>query len=347
MALCFASTIRPDAAIAKTNPKDSSINYQCDTKKLLPVDDYAQQARLPYSLGIGGKYYNKIYISPNGFISFDWFNAESNNFPTTPNISIAVYDWVTFYPDTYITYGTTDTTLCIVWNVKPYGKPAQSPTKLTLKILLYNSTDWSGYVETEGWLPNTVYRGIRASLGSQVVEFTSLFNIGSNGAPEPTKECWNKKLVPVSDDCEPTPAPIEKTRQITCSGFEPVSGGSVTWEATLRYKEYWDGRTEDIDNQTDLCAATDKNLENVDAIVTLDNGVELTYSVAQALKVFNTPSAAIKAIFTDPAKFVKALSNVGADMSPEVRKKAQQALVPAVIVSQVVSTTSAVTLLRK
>jgi hypothetical protein len=88
-------------------------------------------------------------------------------------------------------------------------------------------------------------------------------------------------------------------------------------------------------------------LENVDAIVTLDNGVELTFTVAQALKVFDSPSAVVKAIFTDPTKFIKAISNVGADLAPETRKKVQTALVPAVIVTQIISTTSAITLLKK
>ena len=346
--VCFLAVfISPSPAIAKTNPKDLSITYQCDAKRLLPADDYSQRVKLPYQISMGGQTYSSIFVSPNGFITFNWFDNSTSQFPNSPNISALVYDWVTVGEGTYISYGTTSNTLCITWNVKPYSKLSQAPTQITLKILLNNKEDWSGYVSTSGWIPDTVLRGIRPNMSSSVTKFSSLFNIGANGTPEETKECWNKEIVPTSDSCEPTPPPIAKVKKITCTGYEPVTGGQVTWDADFKYNEYWDGHTEDVDNQTNVCNTTDKNLENVDAIVTLDNGVELTFTVAQALKVFDSPSAVVKAIFTDPTKFIKAISNVGADLAPETRKKVQTALVPAVIVTQIISTTSAITLLKK
>ena len=83
-----------------------------------------------------------------------------------------------------------------------------------------------------------------------------------------------------------------------------------------------------------------------DQPVTLDNGVVLTAGVADAIQIFKSPSAILSAVFTDPGKALKAIANVGADMTPATRKKAQQAAVPAVIVTQIISGTASL-LIRK
>ena len=143
------------------------------------------------------------------------------------------------------------------------------------------------------------------------------------------------------------PPPIEKTRTITCRGYEPVSGLPVTWETSQAYLLYWDGHTVDTQTETEVCNASDTNLANVDAIIILDNGVELTVTVAQALALFDSPSDMIHALFTNPGQVLTALSNIGADMSPEQKKRAFKAMMPAVIVTQIVQTTNAITLIRK
>ena len=74
--------------------------------------------------------------------------------------------------------------------------------------------------------------------------------------------------------------------------------------------------------------------------ITLENGVVLTANVADALEIFKAPSEILSAVCTDPGKALTAIANVGADMTPETRKKAQQAAVPAVIVTQVIAGTA-------
>jgi hypothetical protein len=73
-----------------------------------------------------------------------------------------------------------------------------------------------------------------------------------------------------------------------------------------------------------------------DQPVTLENGVLLTAEVADALQIFESPSEVLSAVFTDPGKALKAISNVGADLPKEVRKKAQQGTVAVVLVGQVI-----------
>jgi hypothetical protein len=80
--------------------------------------------------------------------------------------------------------------------------------------------------------------------------------------------------------------------------------------------------------------------------VTLENGVVITAEVADALEIFEDPSELLSAVLTDPGKALKAIANVGADLSPEVRKDAQAVAVSAVIVSQIIAGTSALTIAR-
>jgi hypothetical protein len=81
--------------------------------------------------------------------------------------------------------------------------------------------------------------------------------------------------------------------------------------------------------------------------VALDNGVILTAEIADALEIFEDSSELLATVFSDPGKALKAVANVGADMTIETRKEAQTVTVAAVIVTQVIAGTSALTLARK
>jgi hypothetical protein len=69
--------------------------------------------------------------------------------------------------------------------------------------------------------------------------------------------------------------------------------------------------------------------------VTLENGVILTAEVADAIEIFDTPAELLSTVFSDPGKALKALQNVGADMTEEERETSQNTVVAAVIVTQV------------
>ena len=144
----------------------------------------------------------------------------------------------------------------------------------------------------------------------------------------------------------PEPLPEILNKQINCIGNSPLDNSEVRWTAIQQYKLYWDGATEDIGNATEICNSTDPNLNNVDGIIVLENGVELTVTVAEALELFDSPSDLINAIFTNPGQVITAIANIGADMTREQRKQAQKAVIPAVIVTQIVGTTNAITLVR-
>lgn len=56
----------------------------------------------------------------------------------------------------------------------------------------------------------------------------------------------------------------------------------------------------------------------------------LEAGVVDALQSLEDPAALLGDLFSDPGKVFTALANIGADMSPEERKKAQTAVVAAV-----------------
>jgi polyhydroxyalkanoate synthesis regulator phasin len=80
--------------------------------------------------------------------------------------------------------------------------------------------------------------------------------------------------------------------------------------------------------------------------ITLENGVVITAEIADAIEIFEDPSELLSTVLTDPGKALKAIANVGADLSPEVRKDAQAITVSAVVVAQIIAGTSALTLVR-
>jgi hypothetical protein len=68
--------------------------------------------------------------------------------------------------------------------------------------------------------------------------------------------------------------------------------------------------------------------------VMLENGVVLTAEVADAIEIFDNTNELLNVLFTDPGKALKAVSNIGVDMTPESRETSQNVVVSAVIVGQ-------------
>ena len=73
----------------------------------------------------------------------------------------------------------------------------------------------------------------------------------------------------------------------------------------------------------------------------LENEVVLTASVVAALELFNNPVELFTTIFSDPSQALVAFSNIGADMSDEVREEAQQIVITAIIVGQIATQAAA------
>jgi hypothetical protein len=78
-----------------------------------------------------------------------------------------------------------------------------------------------------------------------------------------------------------------------------------------------------------------------DTPVQLENGVILEAGVVVALQLLENPAELLAEIFTNPAEVLTALSNIGADMSPEVREESEKVIVSAVIAGNIATQAAA------
>lgn len=82
---------------------------------------------------------------------------------------------------------------------------------------------------------------------------------------------------------------------------------------------------EDLPPQTPVEVRTDED----------GNSVIITAEVAAALVLLENPAQLLGELFSDPGQVLTALSNIGADMSPQEREESQRTVVAAVIVGQI------------
>ena len=548
------------ALVMPSSPAKASIAEQpCNQVSWTQEDDVAHQMALPYSLPLGNTTYNTTYVTTNGTLTFGTPDATFSSYPNTPSISLAGWDWVTWNGG-HLSYGVTDTGFCVEWKVRPFPQSSGDFTTIKLTVDTSRLPTWSGIVETTGWLPTDLRRGIRFQSGEEVIQISEAFTI-NGGLPVEMQTCWDGTIIPMSGTCpaepppgqcwdgstvaynqtcppvppdtqcwdgtwvawsqtcpqqppplecwdgtsvnwdaqcpsippniicwdssvvlwnelcsieptptpsptptqsqspeptpEPTPTPIEPTPEPTepVSTPEPtptpvvptpsetpdlptpeeplpttvpedpepspeptpeptiepepiiepepetdftqeevnnfvedaISDGSFTEAETEAFIENLeaDGEisAEEVSNLSDsltedgvltqedkelladvLVAQADGEAITSDLIeelgldyedlppeqpVALDNGVILTAEIADALEIFEDSSELLAAVFTDPGKALKAIANVGADMTIETRKEAQEVTVAAVIVTQVIAGTSALSLARK
>ncbi len=127
------------------------------------------------------------------------------------------------------------------------------------------------------------------------------------------------------------------------------SDGTLSQEEKELISDVLVSAYEDTAIPADVFEASGLDYEDLPAEqpITLDNGVVITAEIADAIEIFEDPSELLATVFTDPGKAVKAIANVGADMTAATRKEAQAVTVSAVVVAQVIAGTSALTLARK
>jgi hypothetical protein len=134
---------------------------------------------------------------------------------------------------------------------------------------------------------------------------------------------------------EPTPEPpiVEPEPEIVP---EPEAPAEVVEEPVVE-------ETPEPVTEEEVLQAEDVDASELpaDTPIELENGVILTAGVVAALELFDNPAELLSSVFTDPGEVLTALSNIGADMSEEVRETSEKVIVAAVIVGQI-ATQSAV-----
>jgi len=177
-----------------------------------------------------------------------------------------------------------------------------------------------------------------------------------SSTPEPTSEPILPVETPTSEPepiqpeiLEPEPEIVEQTTEtetIETPIQEPEI--SIQQQALEEYNPEYDYQINEIVPLASILNTLTEQ-ETLDLLETLDpnqlieyiDGVTLEAGVAVVFELLDNPAALINEIFSDPAQALEAFSQIGADMTKEVREKAQETIVAAVIVGQI-ATASAV-----
>ena len=245
LALATLSPMPPANAVIAEQP--------CDTYSWTNEDDTAHQMVLTNPLTLGDITYETTYVTTNGTLTFGTPDANFSSYPQTPSISLAGYDWVT-WSGGHLSYGATETGFCIEWKVRPYPQSTGDFTTIKLTVDTSRLPSWSGIVETTGWLPADLRRGIRFTSGQDVVTISEAFSI-NGGVPVEMQTCWDNSIIPLTSTCPPEPPPGQcwdgstVAWNQTCPPIPPDTqcwdGSWITWSQTCPVQPppitCWDG----------------------------------------------------------------------------------------------------------
>jgi hypothetical protein len=156
---------------------------------------------------------------------------------------------------------------------------------------------------------------------------------GSTATSQPEPVVPTPPVVPVV-----VPEPVEEP-VVVPEEEEPLPEPEVTEEVAP--EEAPEPITEPEEETEEEVIPEPEPEAEVEETVTLDNGVVLTQEQAVAIALLQDPAALLQELFTDPAAALAALSQVGADMSPEVREESEKVIISAVIAGNIATQAAA------
>jgi hypothetical protein len=331
-------------------------NVVCNTYTYTGHDDTAYPANLPFTLKLGLTEYENVFVTTNGTLTFGQPDATFHDYPQTPSVSVAGYDWVTWGQGAYVSFGSTDSTLCVEWSLRPYPQSQGDLTQIRLVINKYPNGTWHGEVTTFGWLPNDLRRGIRYVQGEPVVTIAGAFDVGDGGVPvevepAPAPPSFTEPPVIVTPTPTPEPSPVQ-SMPVELPTPEPLDTPTPTPEPTIEATQAPEPTPEVTASPEPSVTPTPEpsptptpSVSEVapvpvveptpiapDLVPDLEPTPEPVNEQVVALEV---PSAlasvpGIVALF----EAAEAFMNIGSDMTPEEREESQSVVVAAVIVTQ-------------
>ena len=186
-----AQTELTQANIAIDNAQTAVNNLQAtigtSTNVLAGVDDAGILMNLPFDLLMGGVLYENVYVGSNATITFG-VNEGANYYstPNAPSISIAGWDWTTWSTGTGITYATTESTLDIAWDLRPF--PQQDASTQMAQIRFNADVNpvngaWNATVSAVGPIPEQSRFNYRETTNGTVISIVDT-NVGSGFSGE-------------------------------------------------------------------------------------------------------------------------------------------------------------------
>lgn len=187
----------------------------CNMQSFSGADDTGYRMDIPFSLYLGSQDYNNIYVTTNGTITFGELDATYWDYPQTPSVSLAGWDWVTWGEGAYVSYGYNQDSFCIEWSVRPFPQSTGDLTQIRLVVNKFADASWHGEIVTFGWIPDNVRRAIRYERGQDVVTMAAAFDVNGGvpievePAPAPTSFEEPVVIPTPTQSAEPTPEPTD------------------------------------------------------------------------------------------------------------------------------------------
>jgi hypothetical protein len=332
----------------------------CNTYTFTGHDDTAYPANLPFTLKLGQTEYENVFITTNATLTFGNPDATFNDYPQTPSLSVAGYDWVSFGEGAYVSFGSTANTLCVEWSLRPFPQFTGDLTQIRLVINKYPNGTWHGEVTTFGWLPDNLRRGIRYEQSAPVVTIEAAFEVGDGGVPVeveaapapssfvdpvviptpiPSQTPEPEPTASVVPSLNPQPTPTPEPTQTALPEPTPIDTPSPTLEPIIEATQ--------ATEPTPIPAVVPEpepspSVSEIAAVpvvepspVASDLAPDLVPTEPAQVVTLEAPSAlasipGITAIFES----VEAFMNIGSDMTDEQREESQSVVVAAVIVGQ-------------
>ena len=325
-------------------------------------DDVAYHIPLTVAVVYDGVTYQNVYATTNSVITFGRPDGTYWDYPITPSISIESKDWWVLpqqMPDTHFIINVSDGGFQVDGSYRPYG----TFTGDTTSIIITGQVQTDGTVAytyaVNGPLAGTERTGARLTDGTVVpLEEANIIQVEEAPvlepepvAPEPvvepepvvpqppTPEVIPESVAPVPPfvepvpiEPEPTPEPVEELPEEELPPVEP----EPTPEPPVVEPE-----PETIPEPEVPEEVIEEPTVEEEQTVTMANGVVVTLEVAQSLELLSNPTELLATLFTDPAAAFAALGNVGADLPPEVREKAESVVLSAIIAGNIATSAAA------
>jgi hypothetical protein len=285
----------------------------CNMSTVTGDDDGSFPMTLPFSLQLGNTNYNQIYYSTNGLMSFGQPDGNFWSYPSTPSVTLAGRDWVSFGPGAYTSYGYNENSFCIEWSVRPFPQSSGDLTQIRLVVNRFDNGGWHGEITTLGWIPPDIRRGIVWEQNGTPLPIEAAFDVNGGvpvevePAPAPTSfteppaiptQCWDGSTVYSPATCPTEPAPTQcwdgssVTWRDTCPPTPPDivcwNGEVISWNETCPQMppmvECWDGSEVNWDQQCPTQPPIITYPDNA-TYITVDENGQINYVAPTGMKI--------------------------------------------------------------
>ena len=334
-------------------------------------DDVSYQIPLTVSVVYDGVTYQNVYATTNSVITFGRPDGTYWTYPTTPSVSIESKDWWVLpqqMPDTHFIINVSDGGFQVDGRYRPYGTLTGDTTSIIITAQIQTDGTVAYTYAVDGPLAGNERTGAVLVNGTVVpLEQINILEVEEAPVLEPTPVNPTPEPEPVpvepepvapepevtpAPEPEPAPQPAPEPPAIEPPAVEPPAEEPPALEPEPPLPPEPEPEPEPQPAEPEVPEEAppvepEPVEESHEESVTLDNGVVITAQQAAAVALLENPVELLQEIFTNPGAALQALSQVGADMSPEVRERSEEVVVAAVIVGNIASAASAAAYRRK